>query len=1182
MRWFLLFSEWLVDWARGTFWYLCGKRTGLCKGILSPPGPMIFDQKRRGKVLKQEFDKYDVPQKLDAIVIGSGVGGLTTAAVLAKLGKKVLVLEQNDQAGGLCQTFTKDGFEFDSAFHYVGQVHENSLLKITFDQITDGQLCFAELDPHVDTVVIGTGKGRKQYTIYSGKRQMEAHLKKQFPNDTKAIEEFFKIMKTCSRKIHLLCDLKLVPLWFARFILWSGIADWISPIFKYSRTSTSQMISSLTGNKDLLTVLSHICYGVPPKDSSGMISALFLHHSKRGSFYPKGGASEIPYHIIPVIVENGGKVLVKAPVSRILVDKSGSAYGVTVKTMDEEVEIRAPVVISNAGSISTFQKLLPPEIKSKPEVMDCLENMKPGRGFFQVFAGFNATQEELGIPSTSYRLYKSNDMDTALEEYFSMDEEDAPDNIPMMYMSFPSAKDPTSKIRFPGQSRMMIHTVVNSKWFGKWKGIAEEDRGEDFSRFKMRFANHLFDWACVHFPKLREKLVMLHAVSPINMHGLGAPQGAMLSAEHNLERFHPLTIAKMRSTTPIKNLYLSGQDVFSAGVSGAVHGGLLSNMRWCLLFSEWFVDWARGTFWYLCGKRTGLCKGILSPPGTMLFDQKRRKRVLRQEFDKYDVPQKLDAIVIGSGVGGLTAAAVLAKLGKKVLVLEQNDQAGGLCQTFTKDGFEFDSAFHYVGQVHENSFLKIAFDQITDGQLCFAELDPHVDTVVIGTGKQYKQYTIYSGKRQMEAHLKKQFPNDTKAIEEFFKIMKTCSRKIHLLCDLKLVPLWFARFILWSGIADWISPIFKYSRTSTSQMISSLTDNKDLLTVLSHICYGVPPKDSSSMITAMFLHHSKRGSFYPKGGASEIPYHIIPVIEKNGGKVLVKAPVSRILVDKKGRAYGVTVKTVDEEVEIRAPVVISNAGSVSTFHELLPPEIKSKPEVMDCLENMKPGRGFFQVFAGFNATQEELGIPSTSYRLYKSNDMDTALEEYFSMDEEDAPDNIPMMYMSFPSAKDPTSKIRFPGQSRMMIHTVVNSKWFGKWKGIAEEDRGEDFNRFKMRFANHLFDWACVHFPKLREKLVMLHAVSPINMHGLGAPRGAMLSAEHNLERFHPLTIAKTRSTTPIKNLYLSGQDVFSSGVSGAVHGGLLCASSVLGHVVYVDLLLQQRKLKRNVAKKIE
>ena len=140
------------------------------------------------------------------------------------------------------------------------------------------------------------------------------------------------------------------------------------------------------------------------------------------------------------------------------------------------------------------------------------------------------------------------------------------------------------------------------------------------------------------------------------------------------------------------------------------------------------------------------------------------------------------------------------------------------------------------------------------------------------------------------------------------------------------------------------------------------------------------------MITALFLHHSKRGSFYPVGGASEIPYHIIPVIQKTGGKVLVKAPVSRILVDKNGSAYGkqvtlklsiififynwvektpkvlhvlllnvmfskicflhwtgVTVKTTEEEVEIRAPVIISNAGLLNTFYNLLPPEIRAKP-----------------------------------------------------------------------------------------------------------------------------------------------------------------------------------------------------------------------------------------------
>lgn len=63
------------------------------------------------------------------------------------------------------------------------------------DQITEGQLQFVELDKHFDTVVIGTGEKSKKYTIHSGKTEMEEHLKEQFPDDAKAVEEFFKFMK---------------------------------------------------------------------------------------------------------------------------------------------------------------------------------------------------------------------------------------------------------------------------------------------------------------------------------------------------------------------------------------------------------------------------------------------------------------------------------------------------------------------------------------------------------------------------------------------------------------------------------------------------------------------------------------------------------------------------------------------------------------------------------------------------------------------------------------------------------------------------------------------------------------------------------------------------------------------------------------------------------------------------
>nr|XP_055024901.1 inactive all-trans-retinol 13,14-reductase [Misgurnus anguillicaudatus] len=603
-------------------------------------------------------------------------------------------------------------------------------------------------------------------------------------------------------------------------------------------------------------------------------------------------------------------------------------------------------------------------------------------------------------------------------------------------------------------------------------------------------------------------------------------------------------------------------------------------MRWLLIFLGWFVDWARGTYWYLVGKRSSLCKTTQSSSGPQDVSQATKDAVLRQEFSRDAIQANLDVIVIGSGLGGLTAAALLAKLGKRVLVLEQMDQAGGLCQSFKEKGFDFDMAFHGLGQVHENSLLKVTFDQITDGQLKFAELEPHVDTVVIGKGQEAKKYTIYSGKRNMEAHLKKQFPNDAKAVEELFKITKICTEKIHMLCMLKVFPLWFARVILATGIVDLISPIFKYARSSTADVLRSLTSNKDLQTVFCRFFYGCSPKNASCVINAVLFHHFKRGAFYPKGGASEIPYHIIKFIQRHGGQVMVRAPVSDILVEK-GAACGVTVTRGDSEVTINAPVVISNAGVFNTFQKLLPPEIQTQPEILECLQHLKLSKGFFQVFAGFNGTQEELGITSTNFRLFKNNDIDAMADEYFNSSQEAAPDNIPMIYISFPSAKDPNAKDRFPGQTCMVIHTIVKYEWFEQWKDLPAADQ-KAYEDYKMRFANNIFDWACEHFPKLREKVAVLHAVSPINMHGLGAPRGAMLSADHDLERDQPLNIAKTRSSTPIKNLYLSGQDVFSNGYAGAVHGGIICASTVLGHVLYIDLMLHKRKLKEKASKKLD
>ena len=78
-----------------------------------------------------------------------------------------------------------------------------------------------------------------------------------------------------------------------------------------------------------------------------------------------------------------------------------------------------------------------------------------------------------------------------------------------------------------------------------------------------------------------------------------------------------------------------------------------------------------------------------------------------------------DAIVIGSGIGGLTAAALLARhAGKRVLVLERHYTAGGFTHTFRRPGYEWDVGVHYVGEVNDpNSPLRAAFDHLTEGRL---------------------------------------------------------------------------------------------------------------------------------------------------------------------------------------------------------------------------------------------------------------------------------------------------------------------------------------------------------------------------------------------------------------------------------------------------------------------------------
>ncbi|XP_014814195.1 PREDICTED: all-trans-retinol 13,14-reductase isoform X1 [Calidris pugnax] len=571
------------------------------------------------------------------------------------------------------------------------------------------------------------------------------------------------------------------------------------------------------------------------------------------------------------------------------------------------------------------------------------------------------------------------------------------------------------------------------------------------------------------------------------------------------------------------------------------------------------------------------------PPAPLVTDKAARRTVVKTVFSADKVPSGLDAIVVGSGIGGLGAAALLAKAGKRVLVLEQHGKLGGCCHTFTEKGFEFDTGIHYVGQMQEGSVTRFMVDQLTEGQLEWARLPAVFDAVVLGEPSSGRTYRLYSGKEEYFQGLKEQFPGEEAAIDEFKRLVKSVGRGTVLVGLLKMLPRALVALLCRSGLLPRLSAFCRLAPRSLKEVVEGLTANPELRAVLSYIfpTYGVVPSKASFSMHSILVNHFLRGAWYPKGGAGEIAFHTIPVIRKTGGNVLGKAPVQRILLDSQGRACGVSVKKGQDLVNIFAPIIISDAGIFNTYERLLPAEARALPEIQSQLGMATHGAGGFTVFVGLNGSREELGLEPTNYFMYTGTDLDEITNRYLASSREEAAKNIPLLFVTCPSAKDPTWETRHPGKSTLAIVTFAKYEWFEEWKDKQVNKRGDDYEELKKTFVDAIMQTVFKLYPRIEDRIEYISGGTPLtNQHYIASPKGEIYGIDHNITRMKAETIATVRAQTAVPNLYLTGQDLCIGGFMGALQGALICASAILKRNLYVDMVQLKKRTEATNSKK--
>ena len=496
--------------------------------------------------------------RFDAIVIGSGIGGLACACALTRIGYRVLVLERHFVVGGLTQTFSRNGFTWAVGLHYLGEMGEGSPTRNVIDWLSGGAIRFTPTGPVYDIVHL---PGGFEFQFARPQAALVAELKERFPASTAQIDAYFAALEDAGRAAHAIFAQRAMPALLGKiFRLWHS-----TRVEKWWARTTQAVLEEMIRDVRLRAVLAaqRGDYGPDPGESSFGLHAVVMNHFMSGAYYPVGGAEAFANGLVPVICGGGGEVRTRALVAAILIEKDAVA-GVRLK---DGTELRCPLVISDAGARNTVAQLLPPGLQGSTWAREILA-LRPSACHIGMYLGFGADIRSSGATSANHWFYETLDIADSL--WRDPANEPSP---PALYVSFPSLKHDADTAAGVKHTAELV-TFTDWEAFSRWGDSQPGRRPPDYLELKEKISSHLLAQFRQHFPALAPLIVHSELSTPLSSVAFtGAEHGGAYGLEASPRRF---LSASLHARTPVPGLYLTGQDVGTTGITGAMMGGVMS------------------------------------------------------------------------------------------------------------------------------------------------------------------------------------------------------------------------------------------------------------------------------------------------------------------------------------------------------------------------------------------------------------------------------------------------------------------------------------------------------------------------------------------------------------------------------------------------------------------------------